>query len=109
MVTRLKATKFSEGKFFPHQFDIYDYTLRGPYYIYPLIFENIVYETGMVHIDYMVLNSDGLIMGGVVLEIQKYRKELVYHPCLPWDHKYKPLSGSSLESKLVGDLLRFES
>ncbi|CAD6499770.1 BgTH12-03878 [Blumeria graminis f. sp. triticale] len=55
----------------------------------------------------MVLNSEG-IMGGVVLEIEDYRKELKYYPCLPWDEKYESLPSSLFEHRLVENLATYE-
>ncbi|SZF01340.1 unnamed protein product [Blumeria hordei] len=108
-IVKAKAKGMSEDMFFPHPFDIYEYTARGPYYIYPLLFNSRIYETGTLHIDFMVLNADGIIMGGVVLEIEKYRKELKYYPCLPWDEKYQSLPESLFERRLVEDLAKYES
>lgn len=103
----MKTTGISENKFFPHPFDIYEYTIGGPYYIYPLLFDSEVYETGLFRTDFMVLNSEG-IMGGVVLEIEDYRKELKYYPCLPWDEKYESLPSSLFEHRLVENLATYE-
>ena len=72
---------------FPLKFGVFKYEIEGPYYLYPIYIGERYYNEGPIGEDFVVINSQRFILGGVT--VRMIYNELNYYPCLPQKTQFR--------------------